>query len=95
MPQPRFAPGAVARRLLLGEHQRGLRLLHLRLAGGNLAPAAHVELRVDVLDAGFSAAATCASSLRECDAIVAIVDASDHVAGFDIARLSVTGTAVM
>ena len=43
----------VARRLLLGEHQRRLRLVHLRLVGGNLR-LLDIELRVDVLDAGVS-----------------------------------------
>jgi hypothetical protein len=43
----------VARRLLLGEHQRRLRLVHLSLVGGNLR-LLDIELRVDVLDAGVS-----------------------------------------
>ena len=41
----------VPRRLLLGEHQRGLGLLDLRLVGGDLR-LLDLELRVDVLDAG-------------------------------------------
>ena len=72
----------VARRLLLGEHQRRLRLIHLRLVGGDLC-LLHVELRVDVLDAGLRGR-DLRLGLRERDAIVTIIDAGDHVAGFDM-----------
>jgi hypothetical protein len=72
----------VARRLLLGEHQRGLRLIHLRLVGGNLG-LLHIELRVDVLDAGMRGRDLCLG-LCECDAIVAVIDAGDHLARGDM-----------
>ncbi len=72
----------VARRLLLREHQRRLRLIHLRLVGADLR-LLHVELRVDVLDAGLRGR-DLRLRLLERDAIVAVVDAGDHVAGGDM-----------
>ena len=50
MPQPFLRQSLVARRLLLREHQRGLRLIQLRLAGADLC-VLNVDLRVDVLHA--------------------------------------------
>ena len=72
----------VARRLLLREGQRRLRLLHLRLARADLR-LLHRDLGVDVLDVG-----GCGGDLRfrllERDAVIAVVDARDHVACDDV-----------
>ena len=83
MPQPRLRQVLVARRLLLREHQRRLRLLHLRLACADLR-LLHVDLRVDVLDVGLRAPRPAPRACCERDAVVAIVDARDHVAGGDV-----------
>ena len=72
----------VARRLLLREHQRRLRLIHLRLVGADLR-LLHVELRLDVLDAG-PRGPDLGLRLFERDAIVALVDAGNHVPGGDM-----------
>ena len=63
--------------------QRRLRLVDLRFVGGDLG-LLHVDLRVDVLDAGLRAPATCASCLIQRDAVITLVDARDHVAGGDV-----------
>jgi hypothetical protein len=82
----------VPRCLLLGKDQRRLRLVYLRLVGADLG-LLHIELGIDVLDAGLRG---CDLRLRllECDAIVAVVDAGDHVPVLTC-WLSVTGTVVM
>jgi hypothetical protein len=72
----------VARVLLLREHQRRLRLIHLRLVGADLR-LLHLELRVDVLDAGLRRRHL-SLGLIERDAVIAVVDAGDHVAGGDV-----------
>ena len=72
----------VALRLLLCEHQRRLGLIDLRLVGADLC-LLHVELRVDVLDAG-PRGRHLRLRLFERDAIVAVVDAGDHVARGDM-----------
>ncbi len=72
----------VALRLLLREHQRRLRLIHLRLVGADLR-LLHVELGVDVLDTGLRGR-NLGLRLFERDAIVAVVDPGDHVAGGDM-----------
>ncbi len=72
----------VARRLLLREHQRRLRLIDLRLAGGDLR-LLDGDLRVDVLDAGLRGRHL-RLRLGKRDAVVALVDAGDHVAGGDV-----------
>jgi hypothetical protein len=72
----------VPRRLLISEHQRGLRLIHLCLVGADLC-LLHIELRVDVLDTGVRGR-DLRLRLLERRAIVTVVDAGDHVAGFDM-----------
>ena len=72
----------VALRLLLREHQRRLRLVHLRLVGVDLR-LLHVELRIDVLDAGLRGR-DLRLRLVERGAIIAVVDPGDHVAGVDM-----------
>src|SRR5215470_17204995 len=72
----------ITRRLLLCEYQRRLRLLHLRLVGGNLR-LLYVELRVDVFDAGLSGG-DLRLRLRKRDAIVAVIETGDHLAGGDM-----------
>jgi hypothetical protein len=72
----------IARVLLLREHQRRLCLLDLRLVGADLR-LLHLELRVDVLDAGLRRRHL-RLGLIECDAVIAVVDAGDHVAGGDV-----------
>ena len=72
----------VARRLLLGEHQRRLHLFYLCLIGADLR-LLHTELRVDGLDVGLRS-----GHLRLClgerDEVIAIVDACDHAAGGNV-----------
>jgi hypothetical protein len=68
----------VALRLLLREHQRRLRLIHLRLVGADLR-LLHVELGVDVLDTGLRGR-NLGLRLFEGNAIVAVVDAGNHLA---------------
>ena len=82
MPEPVCARFLIARSLLLREHQRRLRLVHLRLVGADLR-LLHLELRVDVLDAGLRRRHL-RLGLIERDAVVAVVDAGDHVAGGDV-----------
>ena len=72
----------VSHRLLLREHQCRLRLIHLRLVGADLC-LLHLQLRVDVLDAGLRGRDLCLR-LIERDAVIAVVDAGDHVAGGDV-----------
>src|ERR1700727_568591 len=72
----------VALRLLLREHQRRLRLIHLSLVGADLR-LLYVELRLDVLDAG-PRGPDLGLRLFERDAIVALVDAGNHVPGGDM-----------
>ena len=72
----------VSHRLLLREHQCRLRLIHLRLVGADLC-LLHLELRVDVLDAGLRGR-DLRLGLLERDAIIAVVDAGDHVASGDV-----------
>ncbi len=68
----------VARRLLLREHQRRLRLLDLRFVGVDLR-LLYIHLRVAGLDAGLGAGHL-RLRLFERDAVVAIVDARDDAA---------------
>lgn len=73
-----FRQVLIARRLLLPEYQRRLRLVDLGLVGINLC-LLDIDLRIDVLDAGLCGA-TCAWACSS-DAVVAIVDAGDEGAG--------------
>jgi hypothetical protein len=54
----------VSHRLLLCEHQCRLRLIHLRLVGADLC-LLHIQLRVDVLDAGLRGRDLCLRLRRE------------------------------
>jgi len=72
----------VARRLLLGEHQRRLHLFYLCLIGADLC-LLPTELRVDGLDVGLRSGHL---RLLERDAVIAIVDTCDHAAGGDVTR---------
>ena len=81
-PRDRVRQVLVARRLLLREHQRRLRLVHLCLVSGDLG-LLHIDLRIDVRDTG-----VCSGHLRlrlgERRAVCAIVNARDHPAGVDM-----------
>ena len=68
----------VTLRLLLRENQRRLRLLQLGMAGVDLR-LLDVELRVDVFDAGLGCR-DLRIGLLERYAVIAVVDAGDHVA---------------
>jgi hypothetical protein len=68
--------------LLLCEHQRRLRLVHLGLVGADLG-LLHIELRIDVLDAGLRRR-DLRLRLLERRAIVTVIDAGNHIAGLDI-----------
>jgi hypothetical protein len=68
--------------LLLCESQASLRLLHLRVALGHLG-LLDGGLCIDVLDAGLRGRHLRLRLLQR-DAVVAIVDAGDHVAGGDM-----------
>jgi hypothetical protein len=72
----------VARRLLLREHQRRLRLVHLRLVGADLR-LLHIELRIDISDIG-SRGGHLRFGLGECRAVSAVIDAGDHLACGDV-----------
>ena len=72
----------VARRLLLREHEAGLRLLDLRLVLRDDGPLRRY-LRVHVVDIGLRRRHL-RLRLLERGAIVAIVDAGDHLAGDDM-----------
>jgi hypothetical protein len=72
----------VARRLLLGEHQRRLHSLHLCLVSIDLR-LLHADLRIDILDIGLGAGHL-RLRLGERDAIVAFVEAHDHAASGDV-----------
>ena len=83
----------VALRLLLREHQSGLRLLHLRLVGADLR-LLDVDLRIDVLDVGLRRrdlrlAPARAPSRKSRSSMRAITSPASTC------WLSVTGTAVM
>jgi hypothetical protein len=69
----------VTGRLLFRKHQRRLDLIHIRLVGPDLC-LLHLELRIDVLDAGL-----CGRNLRlrllQGGPIVALIDVGDHIAG--------------
>src|SRR5258706_408415 len=66
----------VAIRLLLGEHERRLRLLNLSLARVDLGPL-HGNLRINILNAGLGSSDLCARLCKR-DAVVAIINAGDH-----------------
>ena len=72
----------IARGLLLREHQSCLRLINLSLVGVDLR-LLHFELRIDVLDAGLRRR-DLGLRLLQRDAVVAIVDPGNHVAGGDM-----------
>jgi len=72
----------VTSRLLLREHQRGLRLLHLGLAGVDLRPL-HRDLRVNILDAGLRGV-DLGARLLERDAVVAVIDKGNYGPGYDV-----------
>jgi hypothetical protein len=72
----------VTRRLLLREDEVRLRLLHLCLVGVDLRLLDR-DLRVNVLDIGLRGR-NLRLGLREGDAIIALVDAREHVAGGEV-----------
>ena len=72
----------VARRLLLGEHERGLGLLDLGLAMADLG-LLHGDLGVHVADVVLGCGDLCVSPVQR-DAIIAIVDTGDDVARRDM-----------
>ena len=76
----------IARVLLLREDQRRLRLIDLRLIGSDLR-LLDLELRADVFDSGLRGRHL-RLRLIERDAVIAVVDAGDHVAGGDMLVVS-------
>ena len=73
LPEPFLREFLIARVLLLREHQHRLRLVHLRRVGADLR-LLHLELRVDVLDAGLRRRHL-RLGLVERGAVIAVVDA--------------------
>jgi hypothetical protein len=72
----------VTRRLLLREYEVRLRLLHLCLTGVDLR-LLHRDLRIDVLDIGLRGRHL-SLGLLDGDAVIALIDARDRVAGGDV-----------
>jgi hypothetical protein len=68
--------------LLLREHQRRLRLIHLRLVRADLCRL-HIQLRVAILDAGLRGRDLRFRLLKR-DAVIAVIYAGDHVASGDV-----------